>query len=105
MPTSSAANDELRQEGGTVTLFSASASATKWAPRWLRQQNIETTVVAAATDALMRLRKAQPDAVIVDAGMAGESGKPLYCELLDAMDLGMPIFVRKSRAHAWPFAL
>lgn len=102
---SSAANDELREEGGTALLFSNNSSATKWAPRWLNQYDVKTTVVADASEALARVRGLQPQVVIVDAGMLSGSGQPLYRDLLDALDLTMPVFVMCSSAREASAAL
>ncbi|MGB5628762.1 MAG: EAL domain-containing protein, partial [Woeseiaceae bacterium] len=67
--------------------------ATKWAPRWLNQQNVRTTVVSDGLNALNRIRGSQPEVLIVDAVMLAASGPPLYQELVNAQDLTMPIFI------------
>ena len=104
MPAS-AANEELREVGGTALLFSRNSDATKWAPRWLNQHDVKTAVVSDAAGALERVRSAQPDVIVVEAGMPGESGQPLYCDLLDARDLDIPIFVMCSSAREFSAAL
>jgi diguanylate cyclase (GGDEF)-like protein len=74
-------------------IFSANAEATKWLPRWLGQRNVQATVISDPDDGLHTARSMMPDAFIVDATFMGQSGKPLYQELLDAADLGSPVFV------------
>ena len=101
----SAANEELREVGGSALLFSKNSSTTKWAPRWLHQQDVKTTVVSDMANAVDRVRSTQPDVVIVEAGLLGESGQPLYCDLLDARDLGMPIFVMCASSRELSAAL
>lgn len=100
-----AAGDALQEAGGSALLFSNNASATKWAPRWLNHYEVKTTVVADASNALELVRGRQPEAIIVDAAIATDSGQPLYCSLLDAMDLAMPIFVMCSSAKEATAAL
>ncbi|MDH5456967.1 MAG: diguanylate cyclase, partial [Gammaproteobacteria bacterium] len=104
LPTS-AANDELLEDGGTALLYSNNSSATKWAPRWLNQYGVTTTVVQDASDALARARRSQPQAIIVDAGMLSADGQPLYKDFLDAEDLTQPIFVMCSSARETSAAL
>ena len=95
----SAANDELTEAGGTALLISNNSSVTKWAPRWLNQYNVKTTVVTDTADALGQARELQPDVIIADAGLDSPSGQPLYRDLLDAQDLTMPVFVMCSSAR------
>ena len=99
------AGDALRDPGGSVLLFSGNSSATKWAPRWLSHYEVKTTVAGDAANALEHIRDRQPDAVIVDAAMVGDSGQPLYRSLLDALDLAMPVFVMCSNAKEATAAL
>ena len=100
-----AANEELDETHGSALLFSRNSSTTKWAPRWLNQHDVKTAVVPDATDALARVRHSKPDVIVVEAGMLAESGQPLYCELLDARDLGIPVFVMCSSAREISAAL
>ncbi len=79
--------------GKTALVFSANADATKWAPRWLGQGGITTTVNDNHLGGLDEARQAMPHAIIVDAAIRAQSGQRLYEELLDAADLQMPIFV------------
>ncbi len=104
LPTS-AANDELLEDGGTALLYSNNSSATKWAPRWLNQYDVRTTVVPDASDALARARSSKPQVIIVDAAMLSADGQPLYRNFLDAQDLTMPIFVMCSSAREASAAL
>ncbi len=104
LPTS-AANDELLEDGGTALLYSNNSSATKWAPRWLNQYDVRTTVVQDASDALALARSQQPQVIIVDAGMLSADGQPLYRDFLDAQDLTMPVFVMCSSAREASAAL
>jgi len=104
MPAS-AANQELREVSGSALLFSKNSSVTKWAPRWLHQHDVKTAVVSDAKDAVDRVRSKQPDVIVVEAGMPGESGQPLYRDLLDARDLSMPIFVMCSSSRELGAAL
>lgn len=92
----SVASGELFEDGGTAILFSNNTSATKWAPRWLKQQSVQTTVVSDAANALSLIGSTRPDALIVDAAMRTQSGEHLYRELLEAQDLQIPIFVMCS---------
>ena len=101
----SVANGELCEEGGTAILFSNNSSATKWAPRWLNQYSVKTTVVSDAANALSFVRGTQPEALIVDAAMLTKSGEPLYRELLDAQDLRIPMFVMCSSSKEATAAL
>ena len=104
MPAS-AANEELREAGGSALLFSKNSDATKWAPRWLNQHDVKTAVVSDTAAAVERVRSTQPDVIIVEAGMLAESGQALYCELLDARDLDIPIFVMCSSSRELSAAL
>lgn len=104
LPTS-AANDELLEDGGTALLYSNNSSATKWAPRWLNQYDVRTTVVQDASDALALARSQQPQVIIVDAGMLSADGQPLYRDFLDAQDLTMPVFIMCSSAREASAAL
>lgn len=104
LPTS-AANDELLEDGGTALLYSNNSSATKWAPRWLNQYDVRTTVVQDASDALALARSQQPQVIIVDAGMLSADGQPLYRDFLDAQDLTMPVFIMCSSAREASTAL
>jgi diguanylate cyclase (GGDEF)-like protein len=83
----------------TALLFSANADAIKWVPRWLGQNDIGTAVISGPVDGLDRARSAMPQAIIVDAAFAGQSGRPLYQELLDAQDLETPVFVMCHNAR------
>jgi len=96
---------QLLETGGTALLFSGNADATKWAPRWLKHNNVTTVVAEDAAHALSRVRSSQPDVLIVDAGMASTSGQALYQELIDAQDLTMPILVMCSSAREATAAL
>ncbi len=100
-----AANEELHLVSGSAVLFSRNADATKWAPRWLNQYDVKTTVVADATNALTYVRSTQPDVVIVEAGMNSGSGGPLYSALLNAEDLQMPVLVMCSSSREASVAL
>ena len=104
MPAS-AANEELPEVPGSALLFSKNSDATKWAPRWLNQHDVKTAVVSDTAAAVERVRSTQPDVVIVEAGMLAESGQPLYCDLLDARDLDIPIFVMCSSSRELSAAL
>jgi len=104
MPAS-AANEELPEVRASALLFSRNSDATKWAPRWLNQHDVKTAVVSDAAAAVERVRSTQPDVVIVEAGMLAESGQPVYCDLLDARDLDIPIFVMCSSSRELSAAL
>ena len=77
----------------TALVLSANADATKWAPRWLGQCDIATTVSDTPLHGLEEARQSMPQAVIVDAALYTNAGRPLYEELLEAADLEMPVFV------------
>jgi diguanylate cyclase (GGDEF)-like protein len=100
-----AANDELREVGGTAVLFSSNSSATKWAPRWLNQYDVKTTVISEAANAISFIRATQPEVLIVDAAMLTETGVPLYREIMDARDLQIPVFVMCSSSREASAAL
>ena len=85
--------DASNGPGKTALVLSANADATKWAPRWLGQCDIATTVSDTPQRGLEEVREAMPHAVIVDAALYTNAGRPLYEELLEAADLEMPIFV------------
>jgi len=85
--------DVSDESDGVTLLLSANADALKWAPRWLGQSNVKTTVGDVPGNGLQLARDLMPEVIIVDASINGNNGKPLYQELLDAADLEMPVFV------------
>ena len=85
--------DLSNDSAGTALLLSTNADVLKWAPRWLGQNDIKVTVGDGHSNGLQLARDLMPEAIIVDAGLSGQSRQPLYQELLDAADLEMPVFV------------
>ena len=87
--SASASNDP----GGVALLLSVNADALKWAPRWLSQYNIRTTIGDNHRSGVDLARDTRPDVIIVDAALQSKAGQAVYQDLLDAADLEIPVFV------------
>lgn len=78
---------------GTALLVCRDKSSQKWGSRWLRQAEIDVTILADGEDALAQARAIRPDVIVVEAWLADRNGEPLFRVFQDAADLEAPVFV------------
>lgn len=75
-------DDAFEEQGGTALLLSKDKDARKWGPRWLKQVNLQTTVATDPTNAIQVAIDTTPDVILIDAGLTGAAGQPLYEAML-----------------------
>lgn len=86
-------NDAFEEQGGTALLLSKDKDSRKWGPRWLNQVGLQTTVASDPINAMQVVDQAMPDIIIVDAGLTGPGGRPVYASLIDDASLTSMILV------------
>ncbi|MGB5336284.1 MAG: bifunctional diguanylate cyclase/phosphodiesterase [Woeseiaceae bacterium] len=85
--------DALEEQGGSALLLCRDSDARKWGSRWLTQCGLQATVPPDAVNALEITRNAVPDVVVVEAGLIGPGGVPIFQELCDAADVTADLIV------------
>lgn len=86
-------NDAIDDDSGTALLLCRDNDSRKWGPRWLGQCGLQATVPADPANALEIARTTLPDVIVVEAGLAGAGGKPIFQDLLDAADVRAEVIV------------
>lgn len=76
-----------------AVLICRDKDAKKWGPRWLKQAGLKTTVISTTTSAHDEAVSANPDVVIVEAGLLDRDGIALYAVLNSSPDIKAPIIV------------
>jgi len=85
--------DAFEEQGGTALLLCRDSDSRKWGPRWLGQCGLQATVPSDPVNALEITRNTVPDVVVVEAGLIGASGIPIFQELCDAADVAAEVIV------------
>ena len=75
-------DNAFEEPGGTALLLSKDKDSRKWGPRWLKQIGVQTTVASDPANALQIVSETAPDVILVDAGLTGRDGRPLYASLV-----------------------
>ena len=86
-------DDAFEEQGGTALLLSKDKDSRKWAPRWLQQVGLQTTVAADPANAMEIVGQVNPDVIFVDAVLAAPDSQPLYQSLLEDQCLTATIVV------------
>ena len=86
-------DDALEEQAGTALLLCRDTDSRKWGPRWLGQCGLQATIPSDVDNALEIARSTTPDVIIVEAGLTGADGTPMYRQLLDAADVKAEIIV------------
>lgn len=77
----------------------------KWGPRWLKQAGLKTTTISTAGKAHEEVVAADPDVVIVEAGMTDHNGDPLFSVFSQSPVVTAPIIVLCSGSKEMTAAL
>ncbi|MGI9203974.1 MAG: putative bifunctional diguanylate cyclase/phosphodiesterase [Woeseiaceae bacterium] len=77
----------------SAVLICRDSDAKKWGPRWLKQSGLKTTTLSTAGTAHDEAAAANPDVVIIEAGMTDRNGTPLFTLLKESPDINAPIIV------------
>ncbi|MGI9233615.1 MAG: putative bifunctional diguanylate cyclase/phosphodiesterase, partial [Woeseiaceae bacterium] len=86
-------NDALEEASGTALLLCRDSDSRKWGPRWLGQCGLQATVPSDPANALEIARTTVPDVIVVEAGLIGAGGAPIFQNLLDAADVRAEVIV------------
>ena len=86
-------DDVFEEQVGTAVLLSRDKDARKWAPRWLNQVGLQTTVASDPANAMQIVDEAMPDVIFVDAALADASGQPAYTSILNNDQLTSVVIV------------
>jgi len=86
-------DDAFEEQGGTALLLSRDKDSRKWGPRWLKQVGLQTTVASDPANAMQIVNETVPDLILVDAGLTGTDGKPLYASLINSDRLTAAVVV------------
>lgn len=85
--------DAVEEQGGTALLVCRDRDSRKWGSRWLAQYGLQAAVLSDPVNALETTRNNSPDVVVVEAGLIGAAGIPIYLELCDAADVTADVIV------------
>ncbi len=79
---------------GSALLVSEDSATFGWAEKWLRRAGLEPTFAQSTQEAIGKCLEATPSIVIVEAGLDGPDGQPLYAMLnADLAFRNMPVMV------------
>jgi len=88
-----------------VLIVCRDSASRKWGPKWLKQADLEVTLVSEPDAALGVARSTNPSVIVVEAGLRDQSGAPLFEIFQNAADVAVPVIALCSNTKEAKTAL